>query len=402
MHNLYTVIEFEFLRTIKKKSFWISVLAIPLVIAVIFVVAYFSNQSAKVTEQKNNAGQFSVAILDESGFIKPTALKAIGAQPVSSKEDGEQKVKAGELDSFIYYPSNPSSQTIEIFGKDVGLAKNGKYSNLALQILKSSIISTLDSPVEAQILQKDPAIKLVAYKNGVPAQGIEQIFIPGIFVVLFYLVIVLLGNRMLTSTTEEKENRVIEIILTSVDSSSLIIGKIISLIMAGILQIAVMSLPVIIGFTFFRSKLNFPQINLADLVVDPVRLTIGAVLFIFSFLLFTGILVTIGAIVPTAKEAGGFFGIAMFFTFIPLYAVMAIVTDPSQAIVKVFSFFPLSAPITLMLRNAAGNLTAVEATAGIAILAVSSMAALFLAIRAFRYGTLEYERKLNLRRLFKS
>lgn len=401
MHNLITVVVFEFLRTIKKKSFWLSVLAVPVVIVAVLTLSYFSGKSATETTQRTNGEQFSVVVLDKSELIKQSVLDSVGAKSVTSKEEGIQLVKTGSIDSFIYYPPRPASNVIEIFGKDVGLAKDGKYANLANQLLKSSITSKLGTPEEASILQRDPATKLIAYKNGVPVPGIEQIIVPGAFLILFYLIIILLGNQMLTSTTEEKENRVIEIILTSVDAGSLIIGKILALIMVGILQVVVISIPVVIGLLFFRDKLNFPQVNLADIVVDPIRLLVAALLFVFSFLLFTGLLVTIGAVVPTAKEAGSFFGIAMFFMFVPLYAVMAIISDPSQMIVKVFSFFPLTAPITLLVRNAAGSLTVMEAVAGISILAVSSIASLFIAIRAFRYGTLEYERKLNLVRIWK-
>ncbi len=402
MHNLGTVIAFEFFRTIKKKTFWLSVLATPVIITVVFTIIYFTNKSASETKQRTETEQFSAVVFDGSGLVKKTVLDEAGIQSVSSQDEGIKLVKAGEIDSFFYFPPDPSKQAIEVYGKDVGLVKNGKYANLATQLLKSSIISKLSSLEEASILQKNPATKLTAYNNGEQVQGIEQIIAPGIFLVLFYLVIILLGNHMLTSTTEEKENRVIEIILTSVDAGSLIIGKIIAMIMVGFVQITVMSAPVIIGFIFFRDKLNFPQFDLAQLSIDPVRFLVGVGLFIFSFLLFTGLLVTIGAVVPTAKEAGGFFGIAMFFMFIPLYAANAIFTDPSQTIVKVFSFFPMTAPITLMLRNTAGNLTALEIAVGMSILAVSSIASLFIATRAFRYGTLEYDRKLNWRRMLKS
>ncbi len=401
MHNLKTVIIFEFLRTIKKKSFWLSVLAVPAVIAAIFAISYFSGKSATVANQKTNAEQFSFAVLDRSGLVKQTVLDAAGAKAADSREAGIAAVKSGNIDAFIYYPADPVTQPVEVYGKDAGLAKNDKYTALAQKLLKSSITADLNSPAEATILQKPPASRLITYINGEQAQGIEQVIVPGAFLVLFYLVIILLGNHMLISTTEEKENRVIEIILTSVDSVSLIIGKIMAMVLVGILQVAVMALPVVIGLLFFRDKLNFPQINLADISVDPYRLLIGAVIFIFSFLLFTGVLVTIGAVVPTAKEASGFFGIAMFFMFVPLYAVMAIVNDPAQTIVKVFSYFPMTAPITLMLRNAVGNLTGAEAAGGIAILAVTSIASLFIAARAFRYGTLEYEHKLSFKRIFK-
>lgn len=402
MHNFKTVIAFEFFRTVNKKTFWLSTLAIPVVVLAVFAIIFFSNKTASETEQRTSTEQYKVTILDKSGLLKKDVLNSVSAQTISSREAGIQAVKDGSFDSFIYYPLDPSTQTIEVYGKDVGLAKNGKYLSLARQLLKSSIISDLESSKVATLLQNEPATKLTAYKNGAVAQGYEQVIVPGLFLVLFYLVIILMGNHMLTSTTEEKENRVIEIILTSVDAISLILGKIISMVLVGILQITAMSLPFIIGFVFFKDKLNLPQINFAELVIDPIRLLIGALLFIFSFLLFTGTLVTIGAVVPTAKEAGNFFGIAIFFMVIPFYAMMAIITDPSQFIVKVFSFFPMTAPITLMLRNAVGNLTTAETALGIAIIAVSSIASLFVATRAFRYGTLEYERKLSLKRIFRA
>src|SRR5665811_1892134 len=68
--------------------------------------------------------------------------------------------------------------------------------------------------------------------------------------------IVLLGNQMLTSTLEEKENRVTEMILTTLNPTTLIIGKVISLFMVGLMQMLIFALPVIIGYLFFRSNLS--------------------------------------------------------------------------------------------------------------------------------------------------
>ena len=93
-------------------------------------------------------------------------------------------------------------------------------------------------------------------------------------------------------------------------------------------------------------------------------------------------------------------GVAMFSMFIPLYALQAIISDPGQLLVQIFSYFPLSAPITLLIRNAVGNLTGVEAAIGSIILAISAAIALWVAARTFSYGTLEYSRKLSLKELF--
>jgi ABC-2 type transport system permease protein len=145
-----------------------------------------------------------------------------------------------------------------------------------------------------------------------------------------------------------------------------------------------------------------PSIDISKIVINPGTLLIQAAIFVCAYMLFTGILVAIGSAVPTAKEAGSFMGVAMFALFVPLYAVQAIIADPSQPLVQVFSYFPLSSPITLLIRNAVGNLSLSEAALGIGILALSAVLALWVAARTFGYGTLEYSRKLSLREIFAS
>lgn len=400
MHNLGTVISFEFIRTIKKRSFWLSVLFFPALMLIIFGLTYFSGKSADEASDKINQEKFNAVVLDDSKLVSPVALQALKIQPVLTKNEGIERVKDNLTDAFIYYPADPAKQSIEVYAKDLGLVKNGKYTAGAQQLLKSSVESTIGSPEMISIIKGDNQTKLTLYKDGQKTSGFERVIAPGALLALFYLVIVLLGNQMLTSTTEEKENRVIEMILTTVEAKTLIIGKIISLIMLGILQIAIITAPVLIAVLFFGDKLNLPVIDFSLIQIDPVQMSISAIIFVCAFLMFTGILVAVGAAVPTAKEASNFFGAVMGGMFVPLYTVMSIVTEPDQMMVKIFSFFPITAPVTLLLRNAVGNLGRGEAIIGVVILVVSSIVALTVATRVFRYGTLEYERKLSLKELF--
>ena len=117
-------------------------------------------------------------------------------------------------------------------------------------------------------------------------------------------------------------------------------------------------------------------------------------------MLFTGLLVAIGAAVPTAKEAGGFFGMIMVLLFGPLYAASLFVSAPDSPIVTFLSLFPLTAPIPLMLRNALGNLPVGEALIGITILIITAAFVTTIAVRIFRYGALEYSRKLSIKEIF--
>jgi ABC-2 type transport system permease protein len=143
-----------------------------------------------------------------------------------------------------------------------------------------------------------------------------------------------------------------------------------------------------------------PSLDLSSLPVNGLRISIGAAVFTASFLLFTGLLVAIGSAVPTAKEAGGFFGIVMMLIFGPLYALPLFISNPDSPFVQVLSTFPFTAPIPLLLRNAVGNLTVHEALISITLLVVAAAIVMMIAVRVFKYGALEYSRKLSLREIF--
>lgn len=163
----------------------------------------------------------------------------------------------------------------------------------------------------------------------------------------------------------------------------------------------VILLPVIIGYFLFRDQLSLPQFDLAAIPLDPIRITLGAVIFAVSFFMFTGILMTLGAAMPTAKEAGSFFGAAMALVFGPLYAAPLFISSPESIVVQILSYFPLTAPIPLLLRNAVGNLSVTEALISLSILAVTTIVVISIGVRIFRFGALEYSRKLSMQEVMR-
>jgi ABC-2 type transport system permease protein len=218
--------------------------------------------------------------------------------------------------------------------------------------------------------------------------------------VIFYMSIILLSNQMISSTLEEKENRVTEMILTTLNPTTLIVGKVLALFLVGLVQILTFLVPVILGYVFFRSKLNLPNVDLSHLTLEPGPMIVGALLLVGGFILFTGTLVAIGAVVPTAKEAGTIFGPLIALMFIPFYIVSLIVSDPGAPIVQIFTYFPFSAPVTAMLRNGLGSLSAIQSTIVIVELFVLGSLALRLAVHLFRYGSISYSKKLSIRDSF--
>ena len=401
MHNLSTVIRFEIVRALKKKSFWILAVSFPLVFAATFGILFLSNKATDDAAEKLKEQSFSVAITDESNLVKPPLIAAAKAAEVkpSDKQAAINRVKDGQLDAYIYYPKDLDQQPIEIYGKDVGIFDNGRYDSLANGLLSASVQSDVN-PAIRKVVQGKVNSTSTVYRDGKVHDSIQEMILPGVFLMLFYFLITFFGNQMLTSTTEEKENRVIEMILTTIEARTLIVGKIISLIILAIIQGLLVVSPVLIGYLIFHDQLKLPSVDLSSLPVDPQRIAIGFLAFAGSFMLFTGLLVAIGAAVPTAKEANSFFGVVMILLFGPLYAVTMFISMPDAPLVKFLSLFPLTSPIPLMLRNAAGNLGLGEATLGIAILAAAAIIVIAIAVRIFRFGALEYNRKLSAKEIF--
>jgi ABC-2 type transport system permease protein len=215
--------------------------------------------------------------------------------------------------------------------------------------------------------------------------------------VVFILVIMLLSNQMLSSTLEEKENRVTEMVLTTVDPTTLILGKIVALFGMGLVQVLVFLAPVVAGYLFFRDRLAIPEVDLSEVQVDAPTMVVAVLLLVGGFVLVTGVLVAIGAIMPTAKDAGVVFGPLIFAMFVPFYIVSLIISDPQALIVQVFTYFPLTAPVTAMLRNALGTLEPWAAGVVIAELFVLGAVVLRVAVHLFRHGSTAYTDKLDLR-----
>jgi ABC-2 type transport system permease protein len=400
-HNLATVVGFEFMRTIKKKGFVVATLAIPVVLVVIFALVFASNSSteASADAQKNSALAFSYT--DASGIIPPQMAQAAGGKRASDPDEALAAVRDGSSEAYFAYPKDPASEPVKVYGADKGMFENGKYEAVAKQLLNAAAQAQVGNPQLTAALSGGVAFESETYRDGKLSGGIGSVIPPLLILILFYVAMILLSNQMLNSTLEEKENRVTEMILTTLNPTTLITGKIISLFAVGLVQMLVFLAPVAAGYLFFRDSLALPDMDLSTLVFEPGPLITGALLLLGGFTLFTGVLVAIGAIMPTAKEAGTIFGPLMAMMFVPFYAVSLIISDPEALIVQVFTYFPLTAPVTAMLRNGFGTLTGLEATIVIAELFIVGTLILRLAVHLFRYGSIEYGKKLSIAGTFR-
>ena len=122
---------------------------------------------------------------------------------------------------------------------------------------------------------------------------------------------------------------------------------------------------------------------------------------IFGYLMLTGSTILIGSLFPTAQDAAQFFAPIIITIMLPFYLMNAITSGSSGVLISFMSFFPITAPTTLLIRNMAGTLSVSEGLLGLAIVVAFSVISMLLSVRAFRQGVFEYSKKGSFKQIIR-
>ena len=400
MFNLKTVMRFEILRTLKKQSFWLSILLPPIIIAIISGLMVFSNKASSDQLKQLASGSDRIVIIDQSGKVSKEAFQGEHAfAKATDKDSAISDVKHGRKDAVIFIPKQVGEQPVEVYAKDENIFNNNRYETMAQQLLKSSVNSKIDA-ADQQIIAGKLQTNSTFYRNGHQYDPIGSMIIPAAFLILLYIVLMTFVNPILTSTSEEKENRVTEMILTTIQPRTLIFGKILSIVILAAMQIIIMTLMTIVTYLVLDKTAGVPLDMVKHIQIEPVRIAMSALISTAGFAFFAGLVIAVGAAVPTAKEAGSFLGVLMTLFYVPLYFIMLIISTPDALLVRIISLVPLTSPMPLLIRNATGNLPLGEGLLAAGILIVSAGITFWIAIRLFHYGSIEYNKVLSLKAIF--
>lgn len=414
MHNLTTVIKFEILKQIRKPLFWLAVFAIPAMMVVFGLIGYFGGEMAEKQSEVAQGGLkdqlVAITIVDHTGLIKSEAFAPLKVHIETDDETAQKQFKtAPSNEALIIYPSDPANEVIQTWTKKTDDATQTQQLSMGVgAIAKSALSASTSEQVDPKIAAILSAPSLVVDSQIIDESGasydpIKKMILPGIFLILLFFIFTLTGNQTLVATTEEKENRIAEMILTTINAKTLIVGKIIALATLGFIQIIALLAPTLLLY-FAGTKLNLvpPFLNnlLTGVQFEFWPFFFGITLLISGFLLMTGFTVLVGSLFPTAQDASQFYAPIVLGMILPVYFAGAIFTGAKSIIVTILTYFPLSAPFTLLMRNTAGNLSVGEGLIGLALVLVSTVIIMLLAVKAFRFGVFEYGKRVSLSKLW--
>ena len=381
------VAKFETQRQLKKPAFWASIVLIPLLIGGIYLISFvFGNAEVDVNPTLDEGT--TMAITDDAGVLGPEMSQYV----INGDEKyGIEMVKKGEVDLYFYIPADfveskkvdfyHISEGLDIFNFDGNIIKGILAQNAAMKVEPVDVISLTG---DFEIVDN----KLAA--SGADANALGKAVIPLAILAVFFMFIALFGNRFLMATVEEKENRISEMILTAVSAKHLVIGKIIAMMVLGVIQIVVLVVPATILVLINQDNALINMI-VSSIEIDPVTITMNLILFVASMFLYAGTCVFVGSLVSTARDASSFIGPAIIAMVFPLYFMQLFMLSEPGPIVYFLSYFPLSAPIALMLRIGFGTLGMTEFIIGLLEVIVCAVIAIQLAVKSFQKNAINFE-----------
>lgn len=408
MSKLGIVIKHEYLTIVKQPSFWISMLAIPLMVGLILGLSYIGNKSSEDRIEELAKDLRNVSIVDASGLVNEKVVSASGLR--LSQPNDEQKlrdeVRTGKKEALVVYPDTlASDRKYSIYLSSTDFTKMGSVSSLADTILRTSLFLPLGSADIIALAQDGAESQITTYRNGVETAGLNEYIVPGLFVVLFYIIFMFSVSYMLTSVSEEKENRSMEMVLTYVNPRHLIVGKLLGVVLVTLTQLLFFATLSILGYFIAKglgNELALPAgIDLQKIVFDPEAIFFGISFLTVGFLMFAGFMTTTAAMAPSTKEANNFSAVFIVGSILPVYFIMMILTDPDNPITKFVTFFPLTSPVVNLIRNAVGNIGTLEAALALIVMIAFMVLSILIAVRAFGRGALEYSSVVKLGSLFK-
>jgi ABC-2 type transport system permease protein len=218
------------------------------------------------------------------------------------------------------------------------------------------------------------------------------------FVYILWISIMQVASMLLNNTIEEKSNRIIEVLLSSVTPWELMAGKLLGIAGIGLTMLLTWIASVAFMLWYFATPEAEIISSLATVIFDSTLLPAFVFYFLLGYFMYASIFLAIGSICNTLKEAQNFMGPVMMVMMVPIFTMMFIPKDPHGTLATVLSWIPLYTPFVMMNR-AAADPPAFDLYGTAIMLVFANIAMLWLCGRIFRTGILRTGQPPRLKEL---
>lgn len=392
MSNLLLIARNEYLKKVTKKGFWIASLSIPLLIIIGMVVGIL------VTLKTNETS--ALGYVDQSGLIVPDAwkpgadngkqVKIIGyPDEAAAKTALEQE----EIKGYYVIPADYlASHQLDLYYKQDTPGQTQRDTFNAF--LRASL--AYGSPENVRIRLEDGLKLTVQSMDGskeVTQGNVIGILLPFVVGMILIITNMASASSLLQVVTDEKENRTIEVLLTSLSPEQLIGGKVLGLMAVSFTQIAMLCAAIALGALVGGKYIPFLQ----NFQVPWDFFLLVLVFFVPSYALVAGIMTAIGGSVTELTQGQQIAGVINMIFMLPLMLSALILFNPNSPVVVIFTLIPFTSFSAIVLRWGFATIPAWELIVSWVLLAASAVFSIWASARIFRLGMLRFGSALDIR-----
>lgn len=392
MKHTWLIARYEYGRFVRRRSFVLTAFGLPLLVLALIAAIVIVTTRGNVEQRLglvDQSGRFTALDPGSANLPRPIPLERFRDETAA-----QQALDAGQVDGYVVIPRDYiETGTVLAVGPQ-------RLSSQAQRQLRALLRGTLiaSAPPEARARLNEPAAIVLRTLDGGREVGANNgllFLVPYGFAMLFIFTTFTTSGYLLQAITEEKEDRVIELLATTVSPQHMMAGKILGLSAVGLTQMLAWIGVGLLSLLAVVRDLSW----IADFELPWSLIGLSLLYFLLGYLLIATCYATIGAAVTSPQEAQPLAAPLSLLASAPLFMLAPILSDPNGTLAVVLSLIPFSAPMTMLMRLPLAEIPLWQLVLSLSLLIALVIGAILLSARVMRLGMLRTGKRLGFKEM---
>ena len=430
MRNTWLIIQREYLERVRQRSFLVLTLLLPAIIVGAFVIP------SKLSRMKNSKTQRLVVVTSTPQFgeivrqqlvastkpgeeaspdadkdkdvdddDKPSRDYAIEVDSNSSETERtalRNRVTSGDIDGYLWLSDDAvAARKVTYYGRETGgfIEKSWLRGQLDRAILLEELAQRGVGGAQADELLKPVKLETMHLEAGRETKANDRgaFFAVLIMVMLLYMAVIFYGVSVMRAVLEEKNSRVMEVMLSSATSTELMAGKLIGVGAVGLTQIGIW----IVMAGVYALPALAASASTGEIRIAPLTLAAFALFFLFGYFLYSSIYAAVGAVITSEQEGQQLQFIILLPLIVAVFMMGPVMRAPDSPVAVWTSMVPFFSPVLMYVRIAVQPPPVWQIALSLVLLVVTIAGILILCARIYRIGILMYGKRPTLPEIVK-
>ncbi|MGB6131853.1 MAG: ABC transporter permease [Acidobacteriaceae bacterium] len=409
LRNILHVAKREYLERVRSRIFRVTTVLVPIGVGALLFIGQRGDSKLDVLPNlaivSNNpalAAQVKAALLDSDVTQANPPTITVEAPETTGTIDGVNRaVAAHQIAGYLRLETQPGRIQPEATWVSTNsvdfMRKSQMQSAVRRALMSQELLARGISPERVHDLMKNVTLTTMKLKNGVAAESNSERSFAGAYalIIVLYGAVLIYGINIARSVVEEKTSRIFEVLLSTVSSDDLMMGKLVGVGAAGLTQMAIWAALLVIA-AGSQFAVTYGIHGLSSLGVTTPELAFFAVFFLLGFYLYSALAAALGSTVSGEQDVQQFSLILISPLVVSVILMPYVMANPASTMSVVLSLIPPFTPIILYIRICAQMPPVWQIALGIALLAATVWGMIWLAARIYRIGVLMYGKRATL------